>query len=208
MPEYIVKKGLTLHNATYVESQFIKNALPENTICYKYDVYLLKNNDFTGVDLSKYDLIISADHTSTTNGVAAIAAEIAKNIESYRKDGPVIELDPKTIYPTQHIRDFAASRIEDYRFMDMENKNPCSSDTVTCAISDQNVFALDGHHRMVAGILNKKDFIHIQLEAPEHITILDRSDYYDYEDMTGITFDYYPDLQPLKMTEQELEFAR
>lgn len=119
-----------------------------------------------------------------------ITSEIIKNANLFAISPEyfittVVKIPPEIICPTQTIRDFCYDIIEDYRKEIRDAEKALES---VVSVKDGLVYALDGHHRLVATCMERKPFIRCRIEENnKFISVLSSSDYYDYEDMAGVS---------------------
>lgn len=97
-------------------------------------------------------------------------------------------IDPKTLLPTQTIRDFNMNALDDYiKSISTQKDLPYINLEVDCVTYDgESFFIEDGHHRTVAAI--KNDIPFIRTDKPVTVgTKMKVVNQYDYEDLANIS---------------------
>lgn len=146
---------------------------------------LNRYRDMYGLDdpsgYTKSDIVIVIGK----NDVEAVANCIVQSIQN-KEFGFFI--DPKTLLPTQTIRDFNMNALDGYiKSIDTQKGLPYINLEVDCVTYDgESFFMEDGHHRTVATIKNSIPFIHT-IKPTTVDTQLKVVSQYDYEDLTGIS---------------------
>ena len=161
-----------------------KNEIPN--LNAEFEVFLTKNFSALGNQSEKISLILGTNGKNSDE----IVSEIIKNAILSTKNlnlfsSQIVELPPEIIYPTQAIRDFCYEIVEGYR---NEIRKTSEIPEIVVSIKNNIVYALDGHHRLVATCREKKPFIRCRIESNScFISELTPSDYFDYEDLASVS---------------------
>lgn len=134
--------------------------------------------DYT--DWSNYDLVIDSTEVSAESIARAVSRA------SYYTE-KCLCICPKRLYPTQVLRDVNPDLVTEYRKTLEYLLTP-----IKVAKKDSKLFIIDGHHRAVAAILDSHGYVPAVL-VESNPTVLTKSDYYDWEDYTGMRFTVYPE---------------
>lgn len=107
----------------------------------------------------------------------------------------ILVTDPKSVVPTQVIRDISISRVEDYR---EEIKGTLVKLNTTLDFVNGLPYVYDGHHRIAAACLNDVCFIYTNQFGicDKEALLLTSSQYHDWEDLTKT--DMSPAIRALK----------
>lgn len=188
------------NNLTACHSFSFENPKTECTI------YFLKDADFASYKQFQdaqnvADFVIDARNLSCEKDYLSLASVIETAIADFARHDmstSTVYLKTSLLYPTHAIRDFSDDRLAEYVTEDAKiSSGVLSNECVQAAVNDSCTFTMDGHHRLVAAIINDHEYIHADIsDVPEHtISIMNKSDYYDYEDMCGgkFYFSKYPE---------------
>lgn len=137
------------------------------------------------LDMKNYDLVIDATYATPDQISKKILEGIEHPIAKY-------QLSPKSLYPTQSIRDLSESRLEEYRTGELKSM------PISINIDDKTGLfkIIDGHHRFLATALNDVNgFISAEITEAKNIPIVPKSSIYDYEDVGKFFYDKYPDAE-------------
>lgn len=102
----------------------------------------------------------------------------------------IIVIDPTVIYPTQKVRDFSEKVLLEYE--KEIKKHPDVEYKITGNCINGNWYVFDGHHRLAAEIRQNSPLIQMEL-SEEGYSPLEKSDFYDFEDLCGFKYTYYPE---------------
>lgn len=136
------------------------------------------------MDSSNYDLIIDSTY--------ATPKEVAEKIvECMNKMHARFQMNPRSLYPTQSVRDLSGDVLDQY----IDGKLPAGSINISCYNGYFGV--TDGHHRFLAAAVNKQTFIGAEYDpAPERSRIMPKTEIYNYEDVAGFYYNRYPEFGP------------
>lgn len=118
--------------------------------------------------------------------------ELIKQYDCFQRGNgeKIIAIDPSVVYPTQHIRDFSEKVILEYE--EEIKKHPDVEYKITGNCIDGSWYVFDGHHRLAAEIRQNSPLIQMEL-SKEGYSPLEKSDFYDFEDLCGFRYQYYPE---------------
>ncbi len=155
------------------------------------EIYGIDNLDYIN-----YNLVIDTTW-STPEVLANIIFDKAKS--NYTKKGQVM-ISPRSLYPTERIRNINMQIVQDYIDNPSKMQNP-----IQIVYFDNYHYIIDGHHRVLAALLSGKDFVTAQIvENAEQITdrslesfeselkFVGKSTLYDYEDIAKFSYKSYP----------------
>lgn len=133
------------------------------------------------MDSKNYDLIIDSTY--------ATPEEVAKKIlECIDHPHAKFQMNPRSLYPTQNIRDLSGEILDQY----VKKEIPAGSIKIGCC--DGYFGVTDGHHRFLAAAINKEPFISAEFDPmPEKTHIVSKTEIYNYEDVAGFYYSEYPE---------------
>lgn len=193
-----VFKNRNLKEESYAnEDETLKKLIERRSLEQKryIDVYGISMNDF-----SNYDLVLDTTSLSI-DMVCQIISNEYKNYISGTTNKKLI-VSPKNIYPTEGIRNINEKILEEYR---LKVRNHIEFEPIELIRANDSLFILNGHHRVLAANLenlghinaillyDENDVMSMNITTKEYITITP-SDIYDWEDVNGFLFNYYPEI--------------
>lgn len=113
-----------------------------------------------------------------------------KRFEEFKENKfeKLIEINPTTLYSSQNTRDLSEKVLDEY----IEKGKVTDIENVAITGKYDSLFIIDGHHRVLAAARNEKDWI--TAYTSECIPgMLDKSAYYDFEDIGNFRYEKYPD---------------
>ena len=167
-------------------------AVCEKPICVRVDSADVRYPDAINIYFGSprnpdcYDIIIGS------NDPIILTKEMKELEEIFQKgcSERIVKVEPARVFPTQKIRDFSESTLLEY-----ENelvKDPETHYKITGNCIKGNWYVFDGHHRLAAEIRQKSPLIQVELEK-EGYSPLEKSDFYDFEDLCGFRYSHYPE---------------
>ena len=156
-------------------------------------------------DLNNFDLVID----TTISGVEEISTLILELFTEFSNNVAINKfwVSPKSIYPTEHIRQLARDEAKKIK-QSVGELGYDKSATVETVKLDTDLFIWDGHKRASTAILNKISFIPIVILAKDNDEIhsgnkvstfieaaFNLSWIYDWEDFHGFKFESYPKIK-------------
>lgn len=143
-----------------------------------------------GVDyynMNNFNLIIE----TTTATPKEIAARIADEFEKFKEQHftQKILLNPKSIYPTQAMRDFNNNTLIQY----INDTAEQTYGKINVTTIDNEWYVLDGHHRWIGTLIHKTPFVEVAFKPGEFaISKPTQNELYDFEDMGMFRYKKYP----------------
>ena len=162
----------------------------------------LENERFQGIynvnnyDYSNYNLVIDSTWLQANEVAEIIYAKAAKSgADDLLKTE--IYLNPKSVYPTQRIRNINMDIVNDLRGVDKE--------PISIVLFEDYHYVIDGHHRLLAALLDGDSIIKARVAEKdlypilkgnllaEEIKYVGLSSLYDYEDCANFRYKSYPE---------------
>ena len=132
------------------------------------------------LDSSNYDLIIDSTY-ATPKEVAG------KIIECMDKQHDRFQMNPRSLYPTQGIRNLSEERLSEYVGKVLKG------DGIKISTYDGYFGIVDGHHRQLASAINKEPFIGASYVQDSNNPIVSKSEIYNHEDVASFFYENYPE---------------
>lgn len=172
------------------QNQLLERSRLEN-IRFK-EIYQIDNLDYTN-----YNLVIDTSW-SEPEVLANIIYETACN--DSKKEKHQILISPRSLYPTEKIRNINMERVERFRYQSLEKEEP-----VIVICFENFHYLINGHHKVLAALLDKRQFIRAETvdytKQPfykssdnliNELKHVGKSTLYDYEDTAGFRYKSYP----------------
>lgn len=133
------------------------------------------------MDSKNYDLFIDATYATPEQTAKKI-------IDCLEHQQAKFQMNPRSLYPTQTIRDLSGETLNKYLAKELPAGNIC----ISCY--DGYFGVTDGHHRYLAAAINKEPFIGAEYDpSPEKSKIVCKTEIYNYEDVAGFYYPAYPE---------------
>lgn len=172
------------------QNQLLERSRLEN-IRFK-EIYQIDNLDYTN-----YNLVIDTSW-SEPEVLADKIYETACN--DSKKEKNQILISPRSLYPTEKIRNINMERVEKFRYQSLEKEEP-----VIVICFENFHYLINGHHKVLAALLDKRQFIRVETvnytKQPfykssdnliNELKHVGKSTLYDYEDAAGFRYKSYP----------------
>ncbi len=181
---------------TYVDQVDAQNKLLERSrlenVRFK-EIYQIDNLDY-----SNYNLVIDTSWNTPEN----LADIIYKMVcEDRKKEKHQIMISPKSLYPTEKIKNISMEEVDMYR-----DYSPNKKEEIISVVYFENYhYVIDGHHRWLAALLDDIPFVKAELidynkypffkdkdNLVNELNHVGKKTLYDYEDIGNFRYISYP----------------
>lgn len=181
---------------TYVDQVDAQNKLLERSrlenVRFK-EIYQIDNLDY-----SNYNLVIDTSWNTPEN----LADIIYKMVcEDRKKEKHQIMISPKSLYPTEKIKNISMEEVDMYR-----DYSPNKKEEIISVVYFENYhYVVDGHHRWLAALLDDIPFVKAELidynkypffkdknNLVNELNHVGKKTLYDYEDIGNFRYISYP----------------
>jgi len=141
-------------------------------------------------DYSNYNLVIDSTYASPEK----LAGIIYDKYKKHCQDNCEILMAPASLFPLDGIRNISPKIVEEYRANQEYRKCP-----ISISAFDGYHFIVDGHHRMLAAVLNNEEFVDVKRTSLEENFIvkaqsIGMSGVYDFEEAGNFRYASYPNI--------------
>lgn len=181
---------------TYVDQVDAQNKLLERSrlenVRFK-EIYQIDNLDY-----SNYNLVIDTSWNTPEN----LADIIYKMVcEDRKKEKHQIMISPKSLYPTEKIKNISMENVDMYRDYSSDKKE----EIISVVYFENYHYVVDGHHRWLAALLDDIPFVKAELidynkypffkdknNLVNELNHVGKKTLYDYEDIGNFRYISYP----------------
>jgi len=183
---------------TYVDQLDAQNKLLERSrlenLRFK-EIYQMDNLDY-----SNYNLVIDTSWNEPEN----LADIIYKMVcQDRKREKHQILISPKSLYPTEKLTNINIAKVEAYSHQSLKVED---EDAVSVIYFENYHYVVDGHHRLLAALLDERPFVKAEFINYDKYTFfkdtnnliselqhIGKSTLYDYEDAGKFRYKSYPD---------------
>ena len=140
-------------------------------------------------DYSNYNLIIDSTYLAPDMLADIVYSKYQAYCNSSDKMN-VVALSPASLYPLKEVKDINTETINKYR-----KERTYLHDHVTITVFDGYHYIIDGHHRVLAALLNEEDLITVKPADTEEFPLIketERSTLHDFEKAGNFQYKSYP----------------
>ena len=157
--------------------------------------------DIDNFDYSNYNLIIDSTYVSPEDMTNIVYDKYQKYCNNNYEETSDILMSPTSLFPLESIRSIHTKILDEYKTEKEYNKRP-----IEIVVANGYHFIVDGHHRMLAAVLNKEEFVNVKVASTDKYTFLKTennllteaqslglSTVYDFEEIGDFKYSSYPD---------------
>ena len=162
------------------------------------EIYNIDNFDYRN-----YNLILDTTILSPQQLTDIVVKQTTS--DHTRQLSPTMLISPKSLYPTQSIRNVSNDILSDQDLIAQSVNGFCDT-PILIFYHDNYHYIIDGHHKWLISLIHNSPFVNcILVEIAEHPELGDQQDFlsglrligkktlYDYEDAGGFRYLSYPD---------------